>query len=493
MLLESFAMMLRGILRVPPGASVRKATGPSTSSFYQNSIEDNDYVSTIVSITVDDICVGDTPLSINFKDTTPEVTQLKLKDINAEFNTVVKDVARDLCIHGVSVYDVSVSKRNKLIVMPYIEPLEFYLTKDKEVVCYAPDSNKSLTGKLIFINYNKSSLASVEDKKLSSSLVYKVTPTPMQLANSESAIEGLLNAEDSLKRYRMQIARLVRFVNVDIGKAQGDIQKDVVDTISSAINANSVSLAQGAPFSEFDDNIPILPNRSGLGRAELVSDVPSADIKSLADVDYWLKKLTLIMRFPATYMDFSQNLGSSAVSLIRSDIRYNKLCKAVQSKIVSTLNNYIQSSKFNQYEPVFYLTQLPSSEDDDVVSALDNYVDLTSKVEEYVQGSDDDLKLKLHRLELLQDLFSVSTTSPALQMWFEDFREFLSKSEDTAEEQESSLGTMEKPDFRGSDFSSGSLGGGIESSTSDVEFNPSTEVEETDLSEPAGEFIEPQT
>lgn len=487
MLFESFTMMLRGILRVPPGASVRKMSGPTTSSAFQNSVEDNDYISTIVSITVDDICVGDSPLSISYKDTTPDITQLKLKDITTEFNTVVKDIARDLCLYGVSVYDVSVSKKNKLVVLPYIEPLTFYLTKDKEVVCYTQDSNKSLTGKLIFINYTKSSLSAIEDKKMSSNLVFKISPRPMQLANAEGAIEGLTNAEDSLKRYRMQIARLVRFVNVDIGKAQGDMQKDVIDTISSAINANSVSLAQGAPFSEFDDNIPILPNRSGLGKAELVSDVPSADIKQLADVDYWLKKLTLSMRFPATYMDFSQNLDSSAVSLIRSDIRYNKLCKAVQSKIVTTLNKYIQSSTFNEYEPAFYLTQLPSSEDDDVVSALDNYVELTSKVEDYVQGSDDSKELKLHRLQLLHDLFSVSTTSPALQAWFEDFREFISKQDAIEPTEESAIDTMESPDFSPSSLDSNLP-------DEDVEFSPTNEVEEPIESEvPEGEFIEPQT
>ena len=49
----------------------------------------------------------------------------------------------------------------------------------------------------------------------------------------------------------------------------------MVDTISSAINANSTSLVRGTSYQEFDDNIPVLPNRKGLGKAEIVSDIPS--------------------------------------------------------------------------------------------------------------------------------------------------------------------------------------------------------------------------
>lgn len=478
MLLEAFSQTILRWLRIPPGASLRKASGPSTSSS-QGDISENDYVQSIVSITVDDICIGEAPLSINFNSTTPESVQLKLKAINDEFNDVVKWVATDLCISGYSVYDVSVNKKNRLVVLPYLEPVEFYLTKDKKVVAFNIEGKekKSLSNKLIFINYSKSALSKVEDKDLKSDLAFKITPEPMQLKNADRTVQGIQSAENSLAKYRAQLSRIVRYANVDIGSAQGDTQKDVVDTIASAINANSGSL--GEAYTEFDDNIPVLPNRRGLGKVDLVTDIPSADIKELADVTYWLGKLNLLLRFPSTYLDFSQNLDSTAVSLIRGDLRYAKLCGSVRTKITRTLNDFINASKFAKYEPVFSLVQLPTSENDDVISALENYVGIARDTEDFVMGTEVDKKAALHRLKLLQDLLSTSTNSPELQKWFEEYREYidsLEEDQDITELEDQDITELETP------------------SDEDVEINPTNDVVPTDLDEvPEGEFIEPQT
>ena len=480
MLLEAFSQSILRWLRIPPGASLRKASGPSTSSSFGD-IASNDYIQSIVSITVDDICIGDAPLSINFKSDTPEDVQLKLKAICDEFNDVIKWAAEDLCIKGYSVYDVSVNKKtNRLVVMPYIEDVEFFLTKDKEVVAFeVGDSRKtSLLNKLIFINYSKSTLSAIDDKEKKSNLAFKVTPEPMQLKNADRTVQGLQSAENSLAKYRAQLSKIVRLANVDIGSASGDTQKDVVDTIASAINANSGSL--GEAYTEFDDNIPVLPNRKGLGKVELVTDVPSADIKELADIDYWLGKLNLVLRFPSSYLDFSQNLDQTAVSLIRGDLRYAKLCSSVRTKLTRTLNEFISKSKFKKYEPVFALTQLPTSEDDDVISALDNYVDIASRVDEFVVGDGENFHAMLHRLKLLQDLLATSTNSPTIQNWFEEYREYISSQETESVQQTSS-------DY--DEFEDNPEG--------DVEFEPENEVEPTDFDSgtepPEGEFIEPQT
>jgi len=473
MLLESFSQTILRWLRIPPGTSLRKADGPSTSSSI-GKIDENEYVEAILDITVDDVCVGEEPLSINFDSTTPEVTQKKLKGINDEFNSIVKWVARDLASEGVSVYDVTVSKKNKLIVIPFLEDVEYFLTKEKRVVAYAVGSKdeSQLTNKLIFINFDKKSLQPVEDKR-SSDIIFKIVPAPMQLRNVERTVSGLVSAEDSLARYRIQLGRLARWVNVDVGASQGDTQKDVVDTISSSINANSSSLMNGNLYQEFDDNLPVLPHRRGLGKAEIVSDVPSANISDIVDLDYWKTKLALLMRFPATYLDFSKSLDTTAVSLLRGDLRYSKKCTSIRTKITSTLNEYISSSKFNRYHPVFSLTQLPSSEDDDVIAALQSYVELSKDVEEFINGAEDTKGLKLHKLKLLQDLFATSVSSPSIQSWFEEFRKYIEASDTGSEDTGIEPIDNEAP------------------AGEDVELSPSMEVESTDLDE--GEFVEGQS
>lgn len=436
MLIEAFSQTILKWLRIPPGSSVRKASGVSTSSDVD--LANNDYIQTILDITVDDICIGDSPLSIDYKVDTGRAAAFKLDRICEEFNTIVKDVARDLCQFGYSLWDVEISKStNSVIVLANLDEVEFYLSKEKKVVAYDVKDSKQLLNKLVFINYNKQSLEKVEDKD-KSDVLFKINPTPMQLKNAEKTLEGIVNAETAIAKYR-SLLRPLRWANVDIGSAQGDVQKSTVDSIASSINCNSSSLGNGTTYTDFDDNIPVLPNRKGLGRVEIASDIPSADIKDLSDLDYWLNKLNLIMRFPGTYMDFSKALSESAVSMIRGDLRYVKLTKSVQTKIVTTLNKFIQESKFAKYEPVFALTTLPSSEDDDVMEALSNYCELAASVEEFIIGDSEDSKeVRMHRLQLLKDLFATSTTSPMLQKWFDDFQVFITQSAANNDEIDSS-------------------------------------------------------
>lgn len=419
MLLESFSQAILKWLRVPPGASLRH-NQPGTSS--QVDVENNDYIQAILDITVDDVCIGEEPLSVSYKPSTDETTRVKLDNLCKEFNTIVKDVAYDLATVGYSVYDVDLDKEyNKIILLPYLEECEFYLTPKKEVVLFKVGAKEQVTGKLIFINYNRRSLAKEEGVK---GARFKVTPTPMQLKNAERTISALQTSENSITRYRALLKPL-RFANVDVGTSQGDVQKQTVDSVASAINCNSESLGNGAPFTEFDDNLPVLPNRKGLGKVEIADHVPSADLKSLADLDYNISKLNLIMRFPGTYMDFSKALSESAVSMIRGDLRYTKLVKSIQTKITSTINTYVQDSEYKEAIPVFSLTTLPSSEDDDVLEAMDGYIDLLDDVIKFVVGEDNSKEHMLQRLKMLQTLYASSTNSPMLQKWFNSIEDYI--------------------------------------------------------------------
>ena len=211
------------------------------------------------------------------------------------------------------------------------------------------------------------------------------------------------------------------------GLSQGDTQNTVVGTISSAINADSMSL-DGSNL-QFDDNIPVVPNRKGIGKPEIVSDIPSANIKDLADLDYWKANINMAMKFPASYGNFTQALGNTAVSLIRGDIRYAKLCASVRSKIEDTINEYVSKSKFDKYEVYFSLAKYPDSESDDVMEALGGHLDLAKKVEDFVCEGDDK-KVNLHRLQLIQDLYKSTTSTPMLQDWFDNIRNYITDDEE---------------------------------------------------------------
>ena len=484
MLIESFSQTILKWLRIPPGSSIRKAEGTSTSSTVD--LEDNDYIQTILDITVDDICIGDSPLSMDYDVKTGKAASRKLDQICEEFNTVVKDIARDLCQFGYSVWDIQVdAKTNRMLVIPYLEDVDFYMAKDKRSVVYSKDKDEQLMNKLVFLNYSKRSLQKVETVQSKiSDVLFRIIPAPMQLKNAEKTLEGIANCETSIARYRA-LLRPLRYANVDIGISQGDQQKTTIDTIASSINCNSSSLGNGTTFTDFDDNIPVLPNRKGLGKVEVISDIPSADLKDIADLEYFLNKLNLIMRFPGTYMDFSKALSESAVSMIRGDLRYVKLCKSVQTKIVATLNRFVQNSKFSKYNPVFALTSLPSSEDDDVVEALQNYCELAKDVEEFVIGESEDPKdLRMHRLQLLKDLFATSTTSPTIQKWFDDFEIYITQSAN----QDKAAG-----DSEGSDLDLETEDLSFDEGSEDLSFDEGSEDLEIPSEDDDVEILEPQS
>jgi len=229
-------------------------------------------------------------------------------------------------------------------------------------------------------------------------------------------------------------------------------------------------------------------------------DVPSGDIKELADLKYYLDKLNLITRFPATYMDFSQAMGSTAASMIRSDLRYAKLCASIRTLIEKTINDFVeQTESLSKYNVVFSLVQLPTSEDDDVLQAMSNYSELAANIYEFVMGESEEesLDMKIQRLNMVQGLYNASVKSPVLQKWFDDFNEFIEELKESKEQGEEmgaeggegglgggfgggdegggDLGGGGLPDLGEPDFTSEDLGGGEEGGGEIESFEPQTE------------------
>ena len=122
-----------------------------------------------------------------------------------------------------------------------MELYHFFLDKKNVVKAY-DEENKLLNSHLIFLNYEKSSLQNVEGDDEKNGVLYQINPVSIQLKNIGNLIKDLTVTERSLLRYRFQTSRIVRFFNVDIGISQGDVQQETVDAISSAFNADSMSL-----------------------------------------------------------------------------------------------------------------------------------------------------------------------------------------------------------------------------------------------------------
>ena len=226
---EGFFSSIKNALGIPIGVSYRKSYGLTSDkqSTMDNAIFDNPYAEVICDITADDVCRGEEPVSYAYE--LPEGEGLEelpddvfeiLESFKKELNSIVKWVSKDLQVNGVSVYDVSLNKEDEngekkkpeVFLMPNLDELTFYLTKDKRIIAYnltdSKQEKKNLEDVIIFINYEKNSLTKVEEstnKDLSDEIAFEVRPTPMQFKNTQGTLDALNLVENALKRYRAQL------------------------------------------------------------------------------------------------------------------------------------------------------------------------------------------------------------------------------------------------------------------------------------------------
>ena len=468
--------MARNYLGVPLGTVRRPAEDQSTDSrhvrgsFLAKQVE---FIASIVEITVDDVCIGNSPLYFNFVSVIIKAVKERFDALQKELNSIMKWVAYDLLVDGFSVYKVR-NKDEKLILMPVVEemskPLKFYLTDEKQVLVFL--DGKVIDNCLVYINYNKTALRSIADEAGTGekdvdtekyNIVYAIEPRPIQLANVTTAARDLLVTERAMIRYRKDLSKLVRFVTVDIGPSQGDQLDNTIDTISQAVNANSISLEmEDDSDSTFDDEIAVFPTRGAYGKPELSQwDIPVFDIKELADLDYHLGRLFLAMRFPKSYADFSNVADSTAVSLIRGDVRYSHLINSCRSLIEDTTDNYlhtlenIKNLKFNAK-----LTETPTPEDEEVINSLQLYTDFLKDVWDFIFADGSTKDAAESKVKSLKDLLGNSVNLKSIQDFIKDMEEAISKMP-SAEEAAATTGEGSDldGDLGGSPDMGGDLGG----------------------------------
>lgn len=450
---EGLAMMLLNFLRIPPGIQVRKAYGANkdaSTQWYEKTLASHDFINTMVDITADDVCIGSSPIYFENSDKviSPELKE-KYSSLVKALNKICRWVAVDLLKRGYSAYVLkkisiedfeyvdgqrvrkTIEKPN---LVPVLDTIEFYMTESGEVVTVVDESERDDI--LVFLNYSKETIqlnASDNRKSTDPRSKYKflITPEPIQLKHVQSVATDLYTVERALYRYRVQLSKIVRFAEVEVGVSQGGNNNEtVVDNASAAVNANSMSLGMSSadPVMNFDDNLPIVPVRKGVGHISVESDIPDFDqIKELPDLDYTLNRLFLAMRFPKSYADFNQALNPTAVSLIRGDVRYSRMVEFTRSVIQDTVNTWVFGPGFDSESAdyMFKLTSLPNSEDDDVVEALSNYSQFVQEAFDFISNSSDkeEANAKLNSIVIL---LGDTANLKSIQNWVKSMREYIS-------------------------------------------------------------------
>lgn len=415
--IQGLVTMIQQITGIPMGAQIKRVSesGNSQEDWARKVLERNDFVASIVDITVDDVCLGQTPFYYASKKPIPEGIVSMLDRLNDQFNSVAKWVARDLLTKGASVYTLKVKEKGGVkipLLFPVLGTLEYYLNYNKEVV--VTKNGKRVNDTVVFLSYDKDSLCEVEGK----STYFQITPKPIQLAHVGEATQELLLVERSIQRYRRDASRVIQFANVDVGLSQGNSQNDAIDAIASPLNANSISLEMSTA-DMFEDSLPVIPNRRGIGKPDIEQHVPNINIQDMADLDHVLSKLFLAMKFPKSYADFQDALSSTAVSLIRGDIRYSRMIMSVQSLMVTTVNkavNVVNDVRRNGIE--WKMTAIPNPEDDEVVSALQQYSDFIDAAYTFIVTNSETAEEARRKVSMYESLLGDATSLKSIQMFF---------------------------------------------------------------------------
>lgn len=460
---QGFLLTLLNFLRIPPGIQVRKSYGANkdaSTDWYEKTLASHDFINTIVDITADDVCIGNSPIYIENLDKviSPEQKEAYQKVVKAA-NKIAKWVAVDLLKRGYSLYafrqfEVKVdtfvggkkleTTETRQRLVPVLEEASFYMDEDGKIYVYVEDNLRD--DLLVFLNFSKETLILNKDTDFNSqdprsSYKFIINPEPVQLKHVQTVATDLYMVERAMYRYRVQLSKIVRFAEVEVGISQGGENNDlVVDNASAAVNANSMSLGMSSsdPVMNFDDNLPINPIRKGAGHIDVISDIPDFDkIKELPDLDYTINRLFLAMRFPKSYADFGTALNETAVSLIRGDIRYSRMVANCRSIMQDTLNAWIFGDDYDPMDDAVQvkLTALPTSEDDDVIEALSKQSDFTQEVFQFLGDSESKEEANA-KLQSISILLGDSTSQKSIQKWIQFMKDYINDkwSEDEQEE-----------------------------------------------------------
>lgn len=439
--IQSLGMMLRSVLGLRPGVNRIGRSSDGTAQEGQSytggyDALTDDFVNSVVEITVDDVCLGINPfyvrgLSTLLSPTLKDRTELLCKALNR----IARWIGVDLLKRGVSVYYLQEGEDGAPVLIPYLQPLEFYMTTRGSVVAVTL-SGVVVKDLLIYLNYSKESLELVsnpddsEDGVSNSEYLFRIVPEPIQLKNLEGIGADLAKEEASVYSYRQQLSRIIRLVAVDVGTAQGDRVDEIIDSVSQVLNAPSSSLGDSMAASggmTFQDGIPILPTRNGKGLPSIVESIPSADISQLADLDHTLSKFFLAARFPKTYADFNSHLDASTVSLLRGDIRYARMVLRAQSLMAETTNAWYHSSvKADVPQVEFKMVKLPTSEDNDVSDVVDSFMSMNNTWLDAIMGAEtkDVAELIINSLEAL---LAETSNLHSIQEWIGVARDYVNR------------------------------------------------------------------
>ena len=264
---------------------------------------------------------------------------------------------------------------------------------------------------------------------------YVVRKGQSLLSNVYKVWRELNLLENSVLLNRITKSSIVRLINVEVGDMPKENVAKTLLGIKQMVEQKS-AINTGNGMSEYTNPGPVennvyVPTHEGIGAISTTQIGGDVDVKSLADLDYYMNKLYGQLRVPKQYFSQTDDStgfnGGSSLSIISS--RYAKMIKRIQNTMIQAITDAINlmllDKGLDSYVNEFTIHMLPptTQEEIDRRDNLSNKVVLTSDIMNMLSDIEDvPSKLKILK-SLLSNVINDTEIIGVIQEYIEKLEE----------------------------------------------------------------------
>ena len=313
-------------------------------------------------------------------------------------------------------------------------------------------------------------------------LTYKVKKGQSLLSNIYSVWRQLQLLENSVLLNRITKSSIVRLINVEVGDMPKENVTKTLLGIKQMVEQKS-AINTGNGMTEYTNPGPVennvyVPTHGGVGSISTTQIGGDVDVKSLADLDYYMNKLYGQLRVPKQYFSQTDDStgfnGGSSLSIISS--RYAKMIKRIQNALIQAITDAVNlmllDKGLDSYVNEFVIHMLPptTQEEIDRRDNLSSKVQLTTDIMNMLAEIEDPVaKLKILK-SLLANVIDDNDIIQVLQDQIEKLEEETPfEEEDPPVDETADLGApMNFNDSFGGDLGGGAPSGDISTEGDEV-------------------------
>ena len=243
---------------------------------------------------------------------------------------------------------------------------------------------------------------------------YKVRKGQSLLANVYKIWRELNLLENSVLLNRITKSSIIRLINVEVGDMPKENVQKTLMGIKQMVEQKS-AINKGNSMSEYTNPGPIennvyVPTHEGVGTISTSQIGGDVDVKSLADLDYYMNKLYGQLRVPKQYFSQTDDStgfnGGSSLTIISS--RYAKMIKRIQNTLIQAITDAVNlmllDKELDGYVNEFTIHMLaPTTQEEiDRRDNLSSKVQLTSDIMNMLADIED----VTTKLKILKSLLS---------------------------------------------------------------------------------------